>query len=437
MNKKSELTHTKQIGVLTMLSLVVGTLIGGGILVLPSVLAQYGKFGFWAWPVAGVVVMNLAFMFSYLSRKHPTLSGLPGYVKHYFGDIAGFQMSWSVSIGVAMGLAIISISFASYLALMIGIAPTYNMWIALAALWGTLMLQVFCSAISDLTLIIITLLKVLALLLIVIFGIQYFDFAIFSAPSLVETGVMGLMSASSLAFFVFVGFENGTLPGGNVKNAAKVIPLVTIFGTVFAAVLFILTYGVVWSVLPTEHLINTTSSLADAAGAVMGIFGFRLVALLAVIGCLGSINGCLFCIAHILRATSNAGSLPQTFGKLSRAGFPSSGGILGAAITSIPILIYYNAPISMAPMIQKNLAQLEVFLALIAYMYSCMAYKLAKGNNIMWFIGSASCIVFLAGALDDRLSAIVGVATFLLSTFVYTFFKKESNLDEPIILTRE
>ena len=55
----------------------------------------------------------------------------------------------------------------------------------------------------------------------------------------------------------------------------------------------------------------------------------------------------------------------------------------------------------------------------------------------MWFIGSASCIVFLAGALDDRLSAIVGVATFLLSTLSIHSLKKESNLDEPIILTRE
>lgn len=415
----------KILGWPTVLSLVLGTVIGGGILALPSALAQYGKFGFWAWPLASLTVLNLASMFSHLSKKHPQASGLPSYVKHYYGDLMGFLMSWSIAIGLSMGLAVIGIGFAGYFCSMMGLGQGMHFPVAMIALWGVLALQTVSSVISDASLVIITAFKVLALILISVFGIMYINPDVISATPVVEGGIMGLLGATSLALFAFIGFENGTLVGGNVKNAEKTIPFCITFGTVLASILFVLTYVVVWSVIPTPQLIASTAPVAEAAGVVMGPFGFKLMALLAVVGCIGSLNGCLFCVAHILCNGSKANILPKSLSKISRAGFPVIGGIVAALLTTCAMLIYFTADSSIAPIIRRNIAQLEVFLALIVYLCSCLVYKLAKGNIIRCLIGVGTCFLFLAGAIEDRLSAVVGILSFLAGIVVYSLFKKE------------
>lgn len=414
----------KQIGFCTALSLVMGIVIGGGILVLPSALAKYGSWGFWAWPIASIAVLNLAFMFGFLSKKHPQASGPSSFVQKYFGESFGFQMAWAHGIGLSLGTAVVAISFASYLVSVFGLTPSYNMYISLFALWSIFSLKALYTLLSLKALVVITFMKIFALSLVIINGIGSTSMELFTAPAhdVLFDGFNGLFGALALVLFAFIGIEGATLPGEHVKNASKTIPRATIIGTLLSALLFTGTYAVVWSVVPNGTLVTTNSPVADAASIVMGVFGFKLISILAVIGCVGSINGCLYAASHIFRSSAEAGWLPKVFGKMTAASFPIWSGLLSAALSSVVLCAYYLVDSSASVIVRNNAAQLEVFLVSIVYLMSCMCYKLAGGNKYLWILGVLSCIGFLFGSMDDYLSACLGVMVFFSGIIVYTAF---------------
>lgn len=408
---------SKKLGFIPTFALITGVIIGSGILALPSILAQYGKFGFWAWPIASLAVLNLTFIFGYLSKKHPELSGLSDYIGHYFGKFTGFQISWSCVIGLCMGLAIVAIGFAGYTSSALGISN--NIWLALSPLWLMLFIQIYCSIASNTSMIAITGFKILALALIVFTGLSKFDPSIMTAPSLCETGFVGLLSAVSIALFTFIGIESAALSGDKVANPSRTIPLATTISCVLGSLLFIGTYAVVWSVLPTSQLIVSAAPLADAAKVLMGNVGHKLIASFAIIGCLGSVQGCILCASVVLRRLATQGILPTALATSSKADFPTVSAIMCAVLSSVVVAIYYIVPTEFMSVVFKNAAQLEVFLAATVYLLSTMAYKLAGGNKFVFIVGFISCIAFLIGAMDDKLSCVTGVLGLLSSIPAY------------------
>lgn len=414
----------KQIGFMTALSLVMGIVIGGGILVLPSAVAQYGRWGFWAWPIASLAVLNLAFMFGDLSRKNPQGSGPASFVQNYFGNVMGFQIAWAHAIGLSMGTAVVSISFSGYLGAALGVNNYSGLVVSLFALWSIVILKALFTLISLRTLVVITMLKIVTLSAIIIYGASSMSSVVMFEPAVssLNDGFSGLFGALALVLFAFIGIEGATLPGENVKNAHKTIPLATILGTVFSAILFTGTYAVVCSVVPREVLLTSSAPVANAAGVLMGEWGVKLISILAMIGCLGSINGCVFATSHILRGSAQAGWLPSVFSKMTHAAFPIAGGLTAAALSSVVIIIYYSVDQSIASLVRNNAAQLEVFLVSLVYLVSCMSYKISGGNKWIWLVGVISCIGFLFGSMDDYLSACLGIMTFFSGVIVYTAF---------------
>lgn len=66
----------KQLGFWSVLSLVMGNMIGVGIFVLPSVLAPFGSLSLIAWSATLVGALFLALMFSRISTLFPSAGGL-------------------------------------------------------------------------------------------------------------------------------------------------------------------------------------------------------------------------------------------------------------------------------------------------------------------------------------------------------------------------
>lgn len=412
----------KEMGFVTILSLVLGVVIGGGILVLPSALAQYGKWGFWAWPIASVAGLSLAFIFGHLSKTDKDASGPASYVKKLFGDFTGFQIAWSHWFGLSMGTGIIAVSFASYTVEALHLNPAMAMWIALGSTWGMLLLMSFFTLVSLGTLIVLSFIKVGALMLISSIGLPSIKANLLSAVpiSTVSGGVAGVFGAVALAFFAFVGIESATLPGASVKNPTRNIPLATISGTIIAAVLFTLTYAVVYSVVPLERLLNTNTPVSDAAQILIGPFGEILIAYLAVIACFGSLNGCLFATAHIARSSAENGWLPRFFSRMTPACFPVGGGIITALVVTAFILLFYLSPEAIRYDIRNYAATLEVFLISIVYLTSTMAYKLSNGKTWIWTVGTVACIGCLFGSINTYTAAIINIMCFFAGTIIYT-----------------
>jgi APA family basic amino acid/polyamine antiporter len=99
------------------LALVVGTLIGSGIYLLPAQLAPYGWNALAGWVLTIGGALCIAFIFARLAQALPGAAGPYAFVDRAFGRLPAFAIAWSYWISVWVGNAAIAVAAASYLSL--------------------------------------------------------------------------------------------------------------------------------------------------------------------------------------------------------------------------------------------------------------------------------------------------------------------------------
>ena len=101
----------QKLGIWMTTSLVIGNMIGGGIFILPSALAEFGGISIVGWVVSSIGALLLAVVFSKLSRLVPGKSGGPyTYAREGFGDYVGFLVAWGYWLSIWTGNAAISVA---------------------------------------------------------------------------------------------------------------------------------------------------------------------------------------------------------------------------------------------------------------------------------------------------------------------------------------
>ena len=92
-------TPTKKLGIVALASVVVSSMVGGGIYSLPQNMAASASVGavIIAWAITGLGMFFLASTFRILSDVRPDLTaGIYMYGKVGFGPFSGFLIAWAV-----------------------------------------------------------------------------------------------------------------------------------------------------------------------------------------------------------------------------------------------------------------------------------------------------------------------------------------------------
>src|SRR5688572_15712535 len=96
-------------------ALVIGSMIGSGIYVLPATMARFGGVSALAWVFTAGGAILLALAFAWLSRTRMVGSGIYAYTSLAFGDFAGFLVAWSYWISIWITTSALAIATVSYL----------------------------------------------------------------------------------------------------------------------------------------------------------------------------------------------------------------------------------------------------------------------------------------------------------------------------------
>lgn len=416
----------KSLGFFSILALVLGTMVGVGILITPTLMCKYGVYGFMAWPIASALCLSLAIMFSKLSGL-VSASGPAGYAHEAFGNLASFQVSWAHWIGFTAAQSIITYSFGQYVSPLfasLGFSDI-SLYISLGGLWLITFLSSFMTIFSISSILILTSIKVSMLLVIIIAGLPYLSISKIAAlPSLLadQTPTASLMAAVSICLLSFIGLEMATLPSDNVKNPKVTIPLATIVGTIIAAILYTFSYAIVGSAFTPEFLNNTTKPMYEAARLFLGDYAGYCLIFCAGLGFIASINGVLFAQSYIIKYASAIKILPKCFHTESRAGFPVYAGLLSATVSSIVILC-----ISCNPSIIGIIGAFSACFVSIAYLWAVASFRHLGGNVILWGINFITALCFLAGSLTlDTIP--YAVLMYCFGFFVYGCFVTNKKL---------
>src|SRR5438270_2688888 len=285
----------RDLGVSHATAVVVGTVIGSGIFLVPAEMMQAvgsAKLVYLAWVVGGLLSFFGALTYAELGAMKPQAGGEYVYVRDAYGPLSGFLYAWTwfviakpASIAtVVTGLVRIlgtfsAFSFFSSNMISVPFPITWGQIVAIAAAILISFLNYIGIKKAGIFQLVFTLLKVAIILGIVVVcfggtgtaGAGWNNFAGTFAGA--KGGITGFMAALVAALWAYDGWNDLNMVAGEVKNPERNIPIALIAGVAIVGVLYILVNAGVQYVLPASAIAASQRPASDAVALVMGRMG--------------------------------------------------------------------------------------------------------------------------------------------------------------------
>ncbi len=422
------MSQGKKLGMWMLTALVVGNMIGSGVFLLPASLAQYGTITLFSWVLTAVGAMLLALVFAKLASLFPKTGGPYIYCKEGFGNFVGFQVAYNYWIYMWVGNAAIAVATTGYLSTFFPPLADNNLlafFITAGILWFFTLVNVIGVHFAGALQVILTVLKFIPLLVIAFIGIFFIDLNNLKAFNISgASNFSALSNGAMLTLWAFLGMESASIPADDVKNPKKTIPRATILGTLLAACVYIISTVAIMGVIPVESLKNSAAPFSDFAGVIFGEWGKLVMGAVAVIACVGALNGWILLQGQIPLAAAKDQLFPRRFSKVSKKRAPVFGIVFSSLLITILLMMNFN----------KNLVDQFTFIislatlaALVAYLYTAIAEfviyikhpsKIEKRTVVKSLTIAALAFIYAFWAVVSAGTEIVFYGTLLLFTSI-------------------
>jgi basic amino acid/polyamine antiporter, APA family len=363
MQRTSRGELSRDLGVSHASAVVVGTIIGSGIFLVPAEMMQAvgsAKLVYLAWVVGGLLSFFGALTYAELGAMKPQAGGEYVYVRDAYGPLGGFLYGWTwfviakpASIAtIATGLVRILGTFSlfsifSQNAISTPFAVTYGQLVAiLAAVLISLLNYLGIKKAGEFQLV-FTLLKVAIILAIVAicFGgagkLAEHGWSNFAGTfSAAKGGVTGFMAALVAALWAYDGWNDLNMVAGEVKTPERSIPIALIAGVAIVGLLYVLMNAGVQYVLPASAIAASARPASDAVALIMGRTGAAIVSAGMAISMLATLNGTIMSGARVPYAMARDGYFFRTLADVHpRFHTPSAAIVVQAALSIILLLL--------------------------------------------------------------------------------------------------
>jgi APA family basic amino acid/polyamine antiporter len=343
-------------------------MVGSGIFLLPASLRAYGGVSLVGWAFTSGGAFLLALVFSWLARAVPASGGPYAFARAGLGKGPGFFVAWGYWWSFLTGNAAIAVAMVGYLAFFVPLLardPALGALAALAAVWVLVWVNARGVREAGGVQLTTTLLKLAPLVAIAVGGLAVFHLAHlvpFNASG--RSTLSAVSSTAALTMWAFLGLESATVPASDVERPERTIPLATVLGTAFTAVIYIAGTAAVMGVVEPEALARSTAPFADAARLLFGPWAAAIVAAGAVVSCFGALNGWTLLLGKLPAAAAADGLMPSVFDRRSRRGTPLAGLVLSNLIVTLIVGLNYT----------RGLVGTFTFLILLATLGSLVPY---------------------------------------------------------------
>lgn len=407
-------------------ALVVGSMIGSGVFLLPAALAPYGAASLVGWAIALCGALLLAATFAKLAVHWPCTGGPYAYVRRSFGDAAGFGIAWSYWISIWSGMAAIAVAFAGSVGAIfpaLTATPVRAATCALVALWTCTLVNLVGLRQAGRLQVLVTALKLLPLLLFGIVALWFVDAGNYvpfnpSGKTLPQVAQVTVI----LTMWALCGLEVATVPAGSICNPERTIPRATLLGTLLAGIATILACTVVIGLVPTDVLKDSGAPMAEAASRIWGPGAAIGIAALAAVSTFGAINGWMMVCGQVSLAAAGDGLFPRLFARLDRNGTPAFGILVGSVLATLLVIASYS----------RSLVELFTFILLIStsaillpYAASSAAWLHSGGRNggrLIALLALLYSLYALSGAGAEALAW--GAVLLLAGAPIYLWMKR-------------
>lgn len=319
---------SRELGASHATAVVVGTIIGSGIFLVPAEMMQaVGTAGlvYLAWIVGGVLSFIGALTYAELGAMKPDAGGEYVYLRDAYGPMAGFLYAWTTFLiskpgsiaTIVTGMVRMLGGFAVFAFLP---KPIFSAgWVVVT--WGQVVaicMVLFVSLINYLGVkkagefqLFFTLLKI-----VIIFGVIILAFTAASGGwsnfgthfAGARGGLVGFAVALLAALWAYDGWNNLNMVAGEIRNPGRNVPISLILGVGIVAALYMLLNAAVQYVMPAGAVAAAERPASDAVGLALGAGAASLFIGFMAFQMLATLNGTVMSGARVPFAAARDGS---------------------------------------------------------------------------------------------------------------------------------
>jgi len=322
------------------LAMVVGIMVGTGIFRTPGLVAQQlGRpwFTFVAWAAGGAIAFLGALIFAELATRHPKAGGKYVYAREAFGPRAGFVVGWIEALIYAVAIAAIGVVAGEYAGRLAGVTGDTR-WIAGAIVVLFTGINLFGVASGRWVQNLATAAKVAALAAVVVVALAKGDGsgwhgALPTAPS--GAAAWGALAvAFQSVIWTYYGYLDAGKIAEEVVDPGRTLPKVFLGGIGVAAALYLLLNAAFYQALPIDRIAASNLVPGDVVAALFGSGAGTLIAGLALLVVLASLNGNVFVTPRVIFGMAREGLGPKVLARVNAGGTPWAAMLLIGVISS-------------------------------------------------------------------------------------------------------
>lgn len=460
--------------------IIVGSMIGSGIFVVPSIMAAYVSspgmmLGLWIF--AGLFTIVGALCYGELAAMAPHAGGQYVYLRQAFGPLCGFLYGWTLFLVIQSGFnAAVSIAFAKYLGVFLPTLAESHVLIRIPlaeAVWPNahwpaflMALQintaqlVACAVIVILTGVnmigvregallqnVLTILKVVGLAALIVAGLYHFGSAIDHFEPLLPSAdvwklgfLTGLAVAMSKALFAYDAWNTATFVAEEIQEPQRNLPRVLLLGTGGVMAIYVLTVLAYIVAAPVEQMaaIEENRIAQEAATAWFGEMGVRLVIVAILVSTFGCVNGLILSGARVIFAMAREGLFFRSCAKLHPQTRTPVTALVYQGVWSCILTLTgsYNELLTYTTFASVLFGGLTVFGLIWLRItqpnrprpYRCIGYPLTPA---LYLLVAAPFLVYVV--MGDPTSTGIGALLVLSGLPVYAWLKLQSSRREGIV----
>lgn len=424
--KGTTLSENKKMSVVQLTAITAINMMGSGIILLPSKLAEIGTISIFAWIFASIGATILAYAFARCGMYSKKAGGMGGYAEYHFGKLGNFLANFTYTVSLIVANVAVATGVVSYGSYLFGFelspmevcAATIMTLCVGAAMslvgpkrfgrFGTLGMMAIC-------------LPVLGL---VLFGWSHFDPAIYRAawnPNDLPF-YMSMRDSIAVILWGFLGLETACANSETVDNPEKNVPIAVLCGTLISGVCYTLSTAIIGGIVPHTALMTSNAPFGLVYAMVLGDVAGYAVSFLLIFSCFISLMTWQFTVSEIAREAAQIGLFPAFLRKVNRYHAPYVAIITLVSIQSLLTLCTMSPTLLAQFSILINLA---VMINLVPYLLSMLSvpdlqkaeaipYETAKWTNAAAVIGGMYSVYAVYGCgwtiiLDGTMVILLGI----------------------------
>jgi len=436
-------------------SIVVGTVIGSGIFLVPrTMISRVGtvEWVFVVWVVGGLLSLAGALSYAELAAALPEAGGEYVYLREAYGPIWGFLYSWTqLWVAKSGSIATLATGFFLYLAnffppmervmytLPLPIGPgggpleiRYGQLFAIVLVMGLAVLNYFGVKVGGNVQVVVTVVKVALIVFVIVAGITLGQpsSAAPAASPIVPLTFSGFIAALVAALWAYDGWNNVSMVSSEIRNPQRNLPRSLIGGTLAVIAIYLLANIAYFHVLTPGEVAGANRVAAEMMSRVLGRGGANAVSIAAMISIFAALNGSILTGSRVPYAAAREGYFFKAIARVHPAYHTPGVSIL--AMSGWACLLVLSGK-------YDDLFNLVIFASWILYGMTAAAVLVLRRKQpelvrpyhtvgypivpILFILGAF--VLILSTAIDRPRESIMGIVLILLGLPFYFHWKRQ------------